>query len=89
MSTRTSTRSMDEAVREAQKAMKEVSRRSEAICAAGFGLCAIGNLLGADASEHHMTDDLTHGLANAVLAIGELLKDTGNQLWEISEEDQQ
>lgn len=84
-----SARTDAQAIRDAKLAMKEVNRHSDAICSAGFGLCAIGNLLGADSAEHYMTHDLTHGLANAVVAIGELLKDRGSRLWEISEEDQQ
>lgn len=63
----------------------EVHRRSEVVQSAGFGLCALADLLGADASEHHMTDDLKHGAANAVSAIGELMKEIGVHLWEISE----
>ncbi|TBU81253.1 hypothetical protein DNK06_08845 [Pseudomonas daroniae] len=63
-----------------------VSRRSETITAAGFGLCALANLLGADASDHFVDHDLKYGLANAVLAIGELLKETGASLWENSGE---
>lgn len=84
-----SARTSAQAIYEAKQAMKEVSRQSEAVTAAGFGLCAIGDLLGADASEHHMTEQLTHGLAQAVVAIGTLLKGVGGQLWEISEEVQQ
>ncbi|MCY1299295.1 hypothetical protein D9M70_488180 [compost metagenome] len=66
---------------------REVNRRSEVVQAAGFGLCALADLLGADASEHHMTEELKHGAANAVLAIGELMKEIGVRLWEISEEE--
>lgn len=100
MNARTSPQAMDEAtrvliediaaqaMREAKRSIKEVSSRSEAVTAAGFGLCAIGNLLGADASEHHLDYDLKYGLANAVLALGELMKETGNRLWEICEDEQ-
>lgn len=84
-----SARTSAQVVHEAKQAMKEVNRQSEAVAAAGFGLRAIGDLLGADASEHHMTEQLTHGLAQAVVAIGTLLEVVGGRLWEISEEDQQ
>ncbi|MFV3305803.1 hypothetical protein ACNFBT_11035 [Pseudomonas sp. NY15181] len=95
MNARTSKAAMDEAVNAAQLAesalhelsslRRVVNRRSETINAAGNGLCALANLLGADASEHHMTADLKYGAACAVDAIGELLKEFGCQLWEISE----
>lgn len=63
-----------------------VHRQSEAISAAGTGLCAIAEVLGADGSEHHLSDDVKEGLAHAVFAIGELLKENGNFLWTMSEE---
>lgn len=63
----------------------DVNRRSAVLQSAGFGLCALADLLGADASEHHMTYELKYGAANAVQAIGELIKVIGIDLWEISE----
>lgn len=99
MNARTSKQAMDEAVKAARSAEQsdrdlrtlrmEVNRRSGAISTAGFGLCAIGNLLGADSSEHYVDEDLQTGLACAVLAIGELLKSTGNRLFEISDQPKQ
>lgn len=68
---------------------RDVRRYSEMASAAGFGLVAIGDLLGADASEHSVDSDLSHGLANAVVALGALLKHVGEQTWQITEEEQQ
>jgi hypothetical protein len=90
---------MDEAINAAQSAdqcardmhalRNAGNRRSEVISKAGLGLCAIGDLLGADASEHLIDYDQQYGLANAVVAIGELLKSTGNRLFSISDQSQQ
>ncbi|MCY1294564.1 hypothetical protein [Pseudomonas sp. D(2018)] len=68
---------------------REVNRRSAVVQSAGIGLCALAELLGADGSEHHMTEELTEGVASAVLAIGALMNEIGLRLWEISEEEQQ
>ncbi|MCY1290901.1 hypothetical protein D9M70_400670 [compost metagenome] len=96
MNARVSKPAIDDAIKAARVAerslkelRREVNRRSNAVCSAGFGLCAIGDLLGADSSEHYMTDTLNHGLANAVVAIGELLQETGSRLWEISEPEEE
>ncbi|WP_370601060.1 hypothetical protein [Pseudomonas nitroreducens] len=99
MNARTSKAAMDEAVNAAQLAesallelsslRREVHRRSEVVQSAAFGLCALASLLGADAGEHHMTKDLKYGAACAVDALGELLKEFGCQMWEISEPEEE
>lgn len=62
----------------------ELNWRSETVQAAGIGLCAIAKLLGADGEDRELGEELTSGLAHAVLAVGELLNTTGGRLWEIS-----
>jgi hypothetical protein len=47
-----------------------------------FALGAIGNLLGADASEHYLNDEDAEGLAHAVVAIGQLVKLIGGEFCE-------
>lgn len=62
----------------------ELNWRSETVQAAGIGLCAIASLLGADGEDHQLSEELTSGLAHAALALGELIKETGSRMWEIS-----
>ncbi|WP_457788336.1 hypothetical protein [Pseudomonas sp. PL-6] len=84
------TQAAQAAKQELSRMRSDVNRHARAIISAGFGLRAIGDLLGADASEHFVDRDMEHGLAHAVVAIGELLNQTGGCLWDISsEEDQQ
>ncbi|OLU25437.1 hypothetical protein BVH03_17410 [Pseudomonas sp. PA15(2017)] len=96
MNTRTSAVAIEAAINAANNAEGSLRRtrqfvrsRSGAISAAGIGLSTIGDLLGADASEHFIDSDMQHGLANAVLALGKLIYGLGNDLWEVCEEDQE
>lgn len=96
MNARTAQLAIDEALQKTQRAenalrdmRRDVRRYSEIASAAGFGLDAIGNLLGADASEHHIDEEMSYGLANAVVALGALLRDIGDQTWLMTEEDEQ
>lgn len=51
----------------------------------GFGLKTIGNLLGADGHEHHLSDDDLHGLAHAVVALSACAIQAGMELCDAAE----
>lgn len=96
MNARTSQPAIEEAIKQVRRAentlrdmRRDVRRYSEIASAAGFGLDAIGNLLGANASEHHIDEEMSCGLANAVVALGALLRGIGDQTWLMTEEDGQ
>lgn len=59
--------------------------RGERVQSAAFGLDAIANLLGADASEHYMNDEDREGLAHAIRALSGFLHSAGNELCEEAE----
>ena len=64
-----------------RQAFDLIQRRVEILANAGKGLEAIGNLMGADASEHHLTADDQMGLAHAVAAMGAMIFATANEAW--------
>lgn len=51
----------------------------------GFALEVLGNLLGADGSEHHLTQSDRNGLAHAVRALGGYAHAAGLELYEAGE----
>jgi hypothetical protein len=53
-----------------------------------FALQAIGNLLGADASDHDINVSDTEGLAHAVFALGAFVKVIGGDLCEAFDPDE-
>lgn len=62
-------------------AFELIQQRAEVLLNAGKGLEAIGELMGADASEHNLTDENRDGLAYAVAALGALVFATANEAW--------
>jgi hypothetical protein len=60
--------------------------KSGPIFAAGAGLMAIAELLGADGSEHHINAEQTDGLHHAIYAIGAMLKGEAYSLSGAAEE---
>lgn len=60
-------------------------RSGNRLVSAGIGLSAIANLLGADASEHHMNSSDLNGLCHAVSALADLVKRDGYDLCEAFE----
>lgn len=63
-----------------------IRQRSEAISSAGIGLCALAEILGADGSEHDLSDALKERLAQAVYAIGAMIRENGNYLIDLTGE---
>ena len=57
-------------------------RSGNRLVSAGIGLSAIANLLGADASEHHLNSSDLNGLCHAVSALADLVKRDGYDLCE-------
>lgn len=64
-----------------RQAFDLIQRRAEILANAGKGLEVIGNIMGADASEHHLTADDQMGLAHAVAALGAMIFATANEAW--------
>ena len=60
-------------------------RSGNRLVSAGIGLSAIANLLGADASEHHLNSSDLNGLCHAVSALADLVKRDGYDLCEAFE----
>jgi len=60
-------------------------KRANDLYSVGYAVNAIGNLLGADGSEHHINDADENGLHHALLALGALIGDIGGELCEASE----
>lgn len=59
--------------------------RGNDLCSAGFALEAIADLLGADGSEHGITESLASGLHHAIRAIGAFTSVIGGELCEASD----
>ncbi len=64
-----------------RQAFEMIQHRAEILANAGKGLEVIGNIMGADASEHHLTADDQMGLAHAVAALGAMIFATANEAW--------
>lgn len=64
-----------------RQAFEMIQRRAEVLANAGKGLEAIGRVLGADDSEHHLGDADRDGLAHAVAAIGAMVFTVANETW--------
>ncbi|MDI3274854.1 hypothetical protein [Pseudomonas sp. AL03] len=63
--------------------------RGNDLCSVGFALEAIADLLGADGSEHGITDSLQNGLHHAVRAMGAFASAIGGELCEASDPEPQ
>lgn len=59
--------------------------RGNDLCSVGFALEAIADLLGADGSEHGITESLANGLHHAIRAIGAFASVIGGELCEASD----
>lgn len=64
-------------------------RSGNRLVSAGIGLSAITNLLGADASEHHLNSSDLNGLCHAVSALADLVRRDGYDLCEAFEPEPQ
>jgi len=64
-----------------RQAFDVIQRKTEVLVNAGKGLEGIGRLLGADESEHHLSDDDRHHLAYAVAALGSMIYEAANEAW--------
>lgn len=64
-----------------RQAFDQIQQRVEVLASAGKGLEAIGRLLGADDSEHDLSEEDRDGLAHAVAAIGALVFERANEAW--------
>ncbi|MES2819797.1 MAG: hypothetical protein V4812_12520 [Pseudomonadota bacterium] len=64
-----------------RQAFEQIQRRAEALANAGKGLDVIGRLLGADGSDHRLTDDDKDDLAYAVAALGAMVWAAANEAW--------
>ena len=63
--------------------------RGNDLCSVGFALEAIADLLGADGSEHGITDSLQNGLHHAIRAMGAFTSVIGGELCEASDPERQ
>ncbi|MCY1548019.1 hypothetical protein D9M68_841050 [compost metagenome] len=79
----------NEHIHELTDLRRKVNRSSNIVSAAGLGLRAIGDFLGADGCEHCIDEKQREGLANAVVALGELLYLNGIELYSFTEEKEQ
>lgn len=52
---------------------RTVERHETTLYSVGYALTTIGNLLGANGSEHHLDDADMNGLQHAVIALGSLV----------------
>lgn len=64
-----------------RQAFEMIQQRAEVLASAGKGLETIGRLLGADDSEHELSEEDRYGLAHAVAAIGALVFERANEAW--------
>ena len=64
-----------------RQAFDLIQHRAEILANAGKGLEVIGNIMGADGSEHHLTADDQVGLAHAVAAMGAMIFAAANEAW--------
>lgn len=58
----------------------EIFRTGDRLASAGLALNTCADLLGADGSEHHLSNDDYNGLCHAVRALAELVKRDGYDL---------
>lgn len=59
------------------------------LAGAGYALEDLGNLLGADGSEHHINKDDANGLQHAVVAISAYIRKAATELCVAVEEEQE
>ncbi|MFL9808372.1 MAG: hypothetical protein E2594_15775 [Pseudomonas sp.] len=64
-----------------REAFEMIQRNTAVLTNAGKGLEGIGRLLGADESEHHLSDDDRSSLAYAVAALGSMIYAAANEAW--------
>ena len=64
-----------------QEAFAIIQNRAEVMANAGKGLETIANLLGADDSEHGISEEERYGLAHAIAALGSLVFANANEAW--------
>ncbi|WP_462379564.1 hypothetical protein [Pseudomonas sp. Marseille-QA0892] len=72
-----------------QQAFARIQERANALVNAGIGLETIGNLLGADSSEHGLCDEEKTGLAHTVAALGSLVSQHANEVWSYAAPDRE
>ncbi|WP_120993154.1 hypothetical protein [Stutzerimonas urumqiensis] len=68
-----------------QSLMSAAWERGNHLMSAGYGLMVIGDLLGADGSEHSLGPGDLSGLQHAVVALGAMVLDAGQSLTERAE----
>jgi hypothetical protein len=70
---------------ETQRLKQAAWEHGNYLTSAGYGLITLGDLLGADGSEHFLTKDNLNGLQHAVVALGAMVRDSGIALTERAE----